>query len=115
MVLGILKGEPLVTKLAAVARYGVLPGAMIAALFYSPPDYALPKKPADSGSSSSSDNTKKVVFIVNLLDGVSYFSIMAFGRFGVEHASFDWTRDMLDEYVLRSNSFSHGHLILVPC
>ncbi|EYU36588.1 hypothetical protein MIMGU_mgv1a017608mg [Erythranthe guttata] len=54
MVLGVLKGEPLITKLAALAKYGVLPGAMIAALIYSPPDYSLPKKSADSGSSTSS-------------------------------------------------------------
>ncbi|KAK4387831.1 hypothetical protein Sango_2389700 [Sesamum angolense] len=52
MVLGVLKGQPLVTKVAAVAKYGVLPGAMIAALVYSPPDYALSKKPSDSGASS---------------------------------------------------------------
>ncbi|KAL0368756.1 UNVERIFIED_CONTAM: hypothetical protein Scaly_1094500 [Sesamum calycinum] len=54
MVLGVLKGQPLVTKVAAVAKYGVLPGAMIAALVYSPPDYALSKKPSDSGASSLS-------------------------------------------------------------
>ncbi|KAL0322815.1 UNVERIFIED_CONTAM: hypothetical protein Sangu_1900800 [Sesamum angustifolium] len=54
MVLGVLKGQPLVTKVAAVAKYGVLPGAMIAALVYSPPDYALSKKLSDSGASSLS-------------------------------------------------------------
>ncbi|KAK2660936.1 hypothetical protein Ddye_007469 [Dipteronia dyeriana] len=34
-----MRGEPLVAKLAALAKFGVLPGAMIAALIYSPPDY----------------------------------------------------------------------------
>ncbi|KAL6527204.1 hypothetical protein OROGR_016294 [Orobanche gracilis] len=52
---GLMKGEPLVTKLAAVAKYGVLPASMIAALVYSPPDYFLRKKTADSGSSVSSN------------------------------------------------------------
>ncbi|KAG8377221.1 hypothetical protein BUALT_Bualt08G0005800 [Buddleja alternifolia] len=51
MVLGVLKGKPLVTKAAAVAKYGVLPAAMIAALVYSPPDYTLPKQPPTSASS----------------------------------------------------------------
>ncbi|KAK9109544.1 hypothetical protein Sjap_017604 [Stephania japonica] len=32
-----MRGEPLVAKLAVLAKYGVLPGAMAAALFYSPP------------------------------------------------------------------------------
>ncbi|CAA3024890.1 hypothetical protein CDL12_12699 [Olea europaea subsp. europaea] len=52
--LGVLKGEPLVTKLAKVAQYGVLPGAMIAALVHSPPDYISPKKTSDSKTPSSS-------------------------------------------------------------
>ncbi|CAA0812667.1 Unknown protein [Striga hermonthica] len=47
---GLMKGEPLVAKLAAAARYGVLPAAMIAALVYSPPDFVSTKKPANSGS-----------------------------------------------------------------
>ncbi|KAF4352412.1 hypothetical protein G4B88_018844 [Cannabis sativa] len=34
-----LKGEPLIRKLALVSKYAVLPGAMIAALVYSPPDF----------------------------------------------------------------------------
>ncbi|CAA3005832.1 hypothetical protein CDL12_22202 [Olea europaea subsp. europaea] len=54
--LGALKGQPLVTKLAKVAQYGILPGAMIASLFYSPPDYASPKKPSDSKPPSSSSH-----------------------------------------------------------
>ncbi|PIN05262.1 hypothetical protein CDL12_22202 [Handroanthus impetiginosus] len=54
MVLGALKGQPLVTKVAAVAKYGVLPAAMIAALVYSPPDYSSPKKPPHSAASDSS-------------------------------------------------------------
>nr|AFK39490.1 unknown [Lotus japonicus] len=33
-----MKGKPLVTKVAALARYGLLPGAMVAALVYSPPN-----------------------------------------------------------------------------
>ncbi|KAG2698054.1 hypothetical protein I3760_07G133200 [Carya illinoinensis] len=45
-----MRGEPLVTKLAVLAKYVVLPGAMVAALIYSPPDYA---------SSSKSDKSQK--------------------------------------------------------
>ena len=37
-----MRGEPLVAKMAVVAKYGVLPAAMIAALFYSPPSYSVP-------------------------------------------------------------------------
>jgi len=37
-------GEPLVKKLAAVSVFGVLPGAMIASLVYSPPDFIYEKK-----------------------------------------------------------------------
>lgn len=36
---GLMRGEPLVRKLAVFAKYLVLPGAMAAALVYSPPDY----------------------------------------------------------------------------
>ncbi|KAL4579152.1 hypothetical protein LXL04_015289 [Taraxacum kok-saghyz] len=36
-------GEPLVKKLAAVSVFGVLPGAMIASLIYSPPDFVYNK------------------------------------------------------------------------
>lgn len=39
-----MKGEPLVAKLAAIAKFGVFPAAMAAALFYSPPDYVFSKK-----------------------------------------------------------------------
>ena len=46
-----MRGEPLVTKLAVLAKYVVLPGAMAAAVLYSPPDYA--------SSSSSSNNSSK--------------------------------------------------------
>ncbi|PSR99489.1 DNA helicase [Actinidia chinensis var. chinensis] len=46
-----MRGEPLVAKLAVLAKYAVLPGAMVAALIYSPPDYAYEKK-HDQGSSS---------------------------------------------------------------
>lgn len=38
--MALMKGEPLVRKLAVLAKYVVLPGAMAAALVYSPPDYA---------------------------------------------------------------------------
>ncbi|KAF3446925.1 hypothetical protein FNV43_RR12105 [Rhamnella rubrinervis] len=38
-----MRGEPLVAKMAWLARYAVVPGAMIAALIYSPPDYASSK------------------------------------------------------------------------
>ncbi|XAR61511.1 hypothetical protein NMG60_11015956 [Bertholletia excelsa] len=46
-----MRGEPLVAKLAVLAKYGVFPGAMIAALVYSPPDYASSKKRDDQSSS----------------------------------------------------------------
>ncbi|KAM7496530.1 hypothetical protein LguiA_020944 [Lonicera macranthoides] len=49
---GFMRGEPLVAKLAVLAKYAVLPGAMAVALIYSPPDYALPKKQNPSSSSS---------------------------------------------------------------
>ncbi|KAJ6306158.1 hypothetical protein OIU77_020351 [Salix suchowensis] len=39
-----MKGEPLVAKLAAIAKFGVFPAVMAAALFYSPPDYVFSKK-----------------------------------------------------------------------
>uniref|UniRef100_A0A7N2M7F2 Uncharacterized protein n=2 Tax=Fagaceae TaxID=3503 RepID=A0A7N2M7F2_QUELO len=35
-----MRGEPLVAKLAVLAKYVVLPGAMAAAVIYSPPGYA---------------------------------------------------------------------------
>ncbi|KAE9603355.1 hypothetical protein Lalb_Chr12g0209641 [Lupinus albus] len=35
-----MKGKALVTKVAAFAKYGVLPGAMVASLIYSPPRYS---------------------------------------------------------------------------
>jgi hypothetical protein len=47
--MALMRGEPLVKKLALLAKYVVLPGAMVAALVYSPPDYA---------SSSSSRSQK---------------------------------------------------------
>lgn len=50
--LTVMKGEPLVTKLAALAKYAVLPGTMIAALIYSPPNYAYSKKPQSSPTSN---------------------------------------------------------------
>ncbi|KAJ0024941.1 hypothetical protein Pint_09186 [Pistacia integerrima] len=37
--MAIMRGKPLVAKLAAVAMYVVLPGAMLAAVVYSPPPY----------------------------------------------------------------------------
>ncbi|KAJ8422780.1 hypothetical protein Cgig2_026692 [Carnegiea gigantea] len=40
----LVKGEPLVHKLAMIAKYVVFPGAMAAALVYSPPEYNKPKK-----------------------------------------------------------------------
>ncbi|CAK9178284.1 unnamed protein product [Ilex paraguariensis] len=48
----LMKGEPLVAKLALLAKYGVLPGAMIAALIYSPPDYASSKDKHHSSTPS---------------------------------------------------------------
>ncbi|GAB2232426.1 hypothetical protein Droror1_Dr00011459 [Drosera rotundifolia] len=44
---GFLRGEPLLSKLATVAKFVVFPGAMIASLVYSPPDYSKPKKSLD--------------------------------------------------------------------
>ncbi|CAB4267529.1 unnamed protein product [Prunus armeniaca] len=41
--MALMRGEPLVTKLAVLAKYVVLPGAMVAALIYSPPDYTSSK------------------------------------------------------------------------
>ncbi|KAG7024085.1 hypothetical protein SDJN02_12898, partial [Cucurbita argyrosperma subsp. argyrosperma] len=37
--MALMRGEPLVRKLAVFAKYAVLPAAMAAALLYSPPDY----------------------------------------------------------------------------
>lgn len=37
--MALMRGEPLVRKLALFAKYAVLPAAMAAALVYSPPDY----------------------------------------------------------------------------
>lgn len=42
--MAIMRGEPLVTKLAMLAKYVVFPGAMVAALVYSPPDFASKKE-----------------------------------------------------------------------
>ncbi|KAK3232042.1 hypothetical protein Dsin_003923 [Dipteronia sinensis] len=50
-----MRGEPLVAKLAALAKYGVLPGAMIAALVYSPPEYC------SSSSKTDKDKSPKTV------------------------------------------------------
>lgn len=50
-----MSGEALVSKLAMLAKYAVLPGVMAAAVIYSPPDFLIPKpKPKPSSSSSSS-------------------------------------------------------------
>ncbi|EPS63952.1 hypothetical protein M569_10834, partial [Genlisea aurea] len=54
MVLGTLKGQPLVTKLSALSQYVVFPGVMIAALIYSPPDYVSSKKKSDPALSTTS-------------------------------------------------------------
>ncbi|KAL0545330.1 hypothetical protein IC582_015208 [Cucumis melo] len=43
-IMALMRGEPLLRKLAALAQYVVLPGAMAAALIYSPPDYIYSKK-----------------------------------------------------------------------
>lgn len=40
-----MKGKPLVAKLAAAAKFVVLPGAMVAAVLYSPPEYKSDKYP----------------------------------------------------------------------
>lgn len=48
------KGQPLVSKLATLAAYVVLPGAMAAAVMYSPPDYARSStKPSNVKSSTN--------------------------------------------------------------
>ncbi|PKI31109.1 hypothetical protein CRG98_048500 [Punica granatum] len=44
------KGQPLVTKLATLAAYVVFPGAMAAAVIYSPPVYARSNKSSSSSS-----------------------------------------------------------------
>ncbi|KAJ0086559.1 hypothetical protein Patl1_09351 [Pistacia atlantica] len=49
--MAIMRGKPLVAKLAAVAMYVVLPGAMLAAVVYSPPPYE---------SSSKSDKPRNL-------------------------------------------------------
>ncbi|KAF2310254.1 hypothetical protein GH714_007430 [Hevea brasiliensis] len=49
-----MRGEPLVAKLAAVAKYVVLPGTMLAALIYSPPRY---------GSSSKEDKSPNKILV----------------------------------------------------
>lgn len=46
--MSLMKGEPLVRKVALIAKYAVFPGAMAAAVIYSPPTYAL--KPKSSSS-----------------------------------------------------------------
>ena len=46
-----MRGEPLVTKLAVLAKYVMLPGAMLAAVVYSPPDYASSSKKDNSTTS----------------------------------------------------------------
>lgn len=43
--MALMRGEPLVAKLAALAKYVVFPGAMAAAVIYSPPGYALKNDP----------------------------------------------------------------------
>ncbi|CAN1163072.1 hypothetical protein LINPERPRIM_LOCUS32468 [Linum perenne] len=49
-----MRGEPLFSKLSALSQYVVLPGAMIAALIYSPPRYG-----SSSSSSSNTSNSAK--------------------------------------------------------
>ncbi|KGN55532.1 hypothetical protein Csa_011995 [Cucumis sativus] len=50
--MALMKGEPLLRKLAVFAGYIVLPGAMAAALIYSPPDYIYSKKNEKDDKSS---------------------------------------------------------------
>ncbi|KAL5845502.1 hypothetical protein ACOSQ3_011557 [Xanthoceras sorbifolium] len=56
-----MRGEPLVAKLAVLAKYAVLPGAMIAALVYSPPDYASSSK-NESSSKTDKDKSPRIIF-----------------------------------------------------
>lgn len=48
--MSLMKGEPLVRKIALIAKYAVFPGAMAAAVIYSPPTYASYYKPQSSSS-----------------------------------------------------------------
>ncbi|CAO2833695.1 unnamed protein product [Amaranthus hypochondriacus] len=48
----ILKGEPLVHKLAMVAKWVVYPGVFVAAYVYAPPNYNHPNKSIAAAASS---------------------------------------------------------------
>ncbi|KAL9262944.1 hypothetical protein AKJ16_DCAP11403 [Drosera capensis] len=61
---GLLRGEPLLSKLAMVAKFVVFPGAMIASLVYSPPDYSKPKKSLDSAA----DMSATLIIMANVTD-----------------------------------------------
>ncbi|KAL2319503.1 hypothetical protein Fmac_028472 [Flemingia macrophylla] len=37
--MAIMKGKPVIMKVAALAKYGALPGTMVFGLLYSPPNY----------------------------------------------------------------------------
>ncbi|OIT29793.1 hypothetical protein A4A49_16418 [Nicotiana attenuata] len=50
--MALMKGEPLVRKVALIAKYVVFPGAMAAAVIYSPPTYASYYSKSQSSSSS---------------------------------------------------------------
>lgn len=60
-----MKGQPLVSKLAALAEYAVLPAAMVAAIVYSPPNYMR--------SSDKSSNAKSSTNYAS----VSYWDLLA--------------------------------------
>ncbi|KAL8130341.1 hypothetical protein V2J09_019496 [Rumex salicifolius] len=49
-----LRGEPLVSKIALLAKYVIFPGAMIASILYCPPDFNKPnKRPFDPAQDAS--------------------------------------------------------------
>ncbi|KAL3510646.1 hypothetical protein ACH5RR_030047 [Cinchona calisaya] len=76
--LNVMKGEPLVTKLAVLSKYAVLPCAMIAALIYSPPDYALSKKPQSFSASKivAGTDTVGLCLLCNLKDSLQPYRLI---------------------------------------
>ncbi|KAE8057437.1 hypothetical protein FH972_014130 [Carpinus fangiana] len=65
--MALMRGEPLVKKLALLAKYVVLPGAMVAALVYSPPDYA----------SSSSSRIRVTALLLIIFDADCLLEVYA--------------------------------------
>ncbi|KAK7393115.1 hypothetical protein VNO78_21569 [Psophocarpus tetragonolobus] len=68
-----MKGKAAITKVAALAKYGVLPGTMVFALLHSPPNYnsssnkhapATSNYPSDFFSNSSSISVTYVIIFL---------------------------------------------------